>query len=1239
MQIRLLIIALFLSVGGWAQTTQYLLLDWQWSQGKLLLEGQEDLSVKFHLSLDGSGEAEVEFLNPIFIPCSKAETAYLQQHNIDSELLLEIAQGIERKKIKINGSFVPLRVKNGQMEKLIYAELRAIATPQLRKMNGYADHSILNSGNWHKIAVYTDGIHQITYQDLQGLGLDAATVNPQNLRLYGRSGGMLSYLNSVSREDDLQELSIEVIGGDDGFFDEGDYILFYGESPHQWSFGADGRFRHQTHYYSDNTYYFITTDLGAGKRISAVSTLSSANNTITSFDDYIFHESEETNFIKSGRRWYGDKFGVTNSRNFSFSFPNITGEVYLKSGFASNAASPYSSSFSVNATGMSSQVVNIGGVSGSYTYANLGSLENTFNATSSSIQVDVNFSSSSSSGEGWIDYIELNARRQLAMSGSQMIFRDISSVGVGEISEFKISNANSSLKVWEVTDPLSVQLVPGALSSSEYSFILNTDSLREFIAFTGGYRSVTLGGAVSNQDLHGLDEVDMLIVAHPSFWSEAERLADFHRGYDGFTVAIVSPQQIYNEFSAGAQDVSAIRDFIKMLYDRQEEPLQYVLLFGDASYDPKNRISDNTNFIVAYQSDNSHSETNSYITDDFFALLDEEESITSNTPNLPFLDVGIGRFPVKTAEEAKIAVDKVLHYVEEESFGDWRINMCFVGDDNDVTETVHTSQAEQLADYVSATYPQINIDKVYIDAYEQESTPGGQRCPDANRAITEQIEKGVFVMNYTGHGGEVGWAHERILGLDDINSWSNSDKLPLFMTATCEFSRYDDPERTSAGEYVFLKENGGAIALFTTSRVVFTGSNLDLNESFVEQLYEKNEDGTHPRIGDILRRTKNNVTNVSSTNHRNFTLLGDPALCLAYPKYDIVLTTVQDSLQALGKVTISGEVVDDEGELKSDFNGFVYPSVFDKKSTFQTLGQDESPVLEIDLQKSLLFKGKSTVSNGQFTFSFVVPKDINYSYGAGKVSLYAEGNTDVEVFTDAAGYNLDIVIGGTADDYEDDIDGPEVELFMNDTNFVYGGLTDESPSLLAVLFDDNGINTVGNGIGHDMVAVLDEASNNPIVLNDFYESDADSYQSGKVLYPFAMLSEGNHTLRVKVWDVFNNSSEGYTEFLVSESENLSVQNLLNYPNPMVDYTEFYFEHNQAGEVLEVTLEIVSSMGQVVKVIQENVTPNGYRYGPISWNGDGQQGSRLASGFYVYRLLAKAADGEILENSGRLVITK
>ena len=398
-------------------------------------------------------------------------------------------------------------------------------------------------------------------------------------------------------------------------------------------------------------------------------------------------------------------------------------------------------------------------------------------------------------------------------------------------------------------------------------------------------------------------------------------------------------------------------------------------------------------------------------------------------------------------EEAKNAVDKVIAYSASESYGDWRLNMCFVGDDNDEVETVHSLQAEQLADYIALNYPEMNVDKIYLDAYQQESSTGGQRCESANNAISEAINKGMFVVNYTGHGGELGWAHERILEIDDINSWSNKHKLPLFMTATCEFSRYDDPERVSAGEQVFLKENGGAIALLTTSRVVFTGSNLDLNTSFLENLFPQDNE-SFPRLGDVLMRTKNNVVDISNTNHRNFTLLGDPALQLAYPQYDIVLTDVQDSAKALGLVTISGEI-QHNGVKLNKFNGLVYPKVYDKRRDFQTLGQDESPVFVFDLQKNLLFKGKSSVENGEFSFSFIVPKDINYDFGNGKISLYAKGDIQDQL-CDALGHNLDMIVGGTSSEYTEDFEGPQIELFMNDTNFIFGGITDANPSLYAI---------------------------------------------------------------------------------------------------------------------------------------------------------------------------------------------
>ena len=697
-------------------------------------------------------------------------------------------------------------------------------------------------------------------------------------------------------------------------------------------------------------------------------------------------------------------------------------------------------------------------------------------------------------------------------------------------------------------------------------------------------------------------------------------------------VEVVNPKQIFNEFSSGRQDVSAIRDFAKMLYE-QENPLKYLLLFGDASYDPKERLPNNTNYVISYQSANSTNELYSYVSDDFFALLDNEESILSNSANIPFLDIGVGRFPVQTEEEAKIVVDKVISYNSNESYGDWRLNMCFVGDDNDEIETVHSLQAEQLADFIAINHPSYNVDKIYLDAYQQESSTGGQRCASVNNAISDAINKGMFLVNYTGHGGELGWAHERILEIDDINSWRNTNKLPLFMTATCEFSRYDDPDRVSAGEQVFLKENGGAIALLTTSRVVFTGSNLDLNTSFLENIFTDNQDAN--RLGDVLIRTKNNVVDVSNTNHRNFTLLGDPALQLAYPKYNIVLNQIPDSAKALGMVNISGEIQSNGIKLKN-FNGIVYPKVYDKRRDYQTLGQDESPVFVFDLQKNLIFKGKSSVENGEFSFSFIVPKDINYDYGTGKVSLYAKGFVGDKLF-DAYGHNLDIVIGGTSSEYIEDFEGPQIELFMNDTNFVFGGITDNNPSLYAILFDDSGINTVGNGIGHDMLAILDEESANPIVLNDFYESDINSFRRGIINYPFNTLSEGKHTLTARVWDVHNNSSQETLEFVVISSNNLTIQNLLNYPNPVVDYTSFYFDHNQNNEEMSIVLKILDLKGNIVKEIKDNIIPNGYKYGPIQWNGKSDSGAKLKPGVYIFSLFASLKNGEISNNSGRLIL--
>ena len=1236
MNIKFFFTSLFLLVLSisFAQEKEILWLDWSWQNNQILLNNSPKINLEVDLLLQGKSKVSISLANAIYQNCTSNELTQISPDDYGTEPEMTVKQGFERNKTKVLVNIDPFKLENGVLKKMIYAELVISQAPSQRKTTDYKDNSVLNSGSWYKISVVSNGVHRLDYDDLVSLGLDVSNLNPNKISLYGKPGGMLPLDIDDFRYDDLQELPIQVIGAQDNSFDSGDYILFYGQAPDQWTFNQN-QFEFSKHLYDDKTFYFLSLNSENGKRISNFSSNLEPNLTINSFRDFAVHELDEYNFVQSGRTWYGDKFGLVNSRSYDFSFPNLHSEIDLRMTFAARVPSPYSNQFVVSANGLSSETINVPSVSGSYTYAYVKSYNKTFNPSSSNIQLNVSYNTDYTNGEGYIDKIELEGDRQLKMVGNQMNFRSVASVGPSNISQFNLANISSGVQVWDVSNPFQLKNIIGQTNNSTFSFVIETDTLKEFIAFNGGYKSVGLHGSIQNQDLHALSDVDFLIVSHPNFLTQANRLANIHRSHDNLKVVVVTPEQIYNEFSSGSQDVSAIRDFAKMLYDNSTNSLKYLLLFGDASYDPKNRMNQNTNFIISYQSENSRSFIDSYVSDDFFAILDDGENILQNT-SIPFLDIGVGRFPVTTQDQARIVVDKVESYYSSKSQGDWRLRMSFVGDDNDEVETVHTNQAEQLADQVSAQNPLMNIDKLYLDSYEQITSAGGQRCPLLNQAINETMAKGTFLVNYTGHGGELGWAHERILEVSDINSWENANRLPLFMTATCEFSRYDDPERISAGEQVFLKENGGAIALLTTSRVVLTGSNFDMNESFFEQLFPL---GNEPRrLGDILMGTKNNVNNVSSTNHRNFTLLGDPALTLAFPKYDIVLTEVQDSAKALGKVTIKGEV-QFNGQKIEDFNGFVFPSVFDKKSDYQTLQQDESPLIIFDLQKNLLFRGKSSVLNGEFTFSFVVPRDLNYDFGNGKISLYASGTTSSDSLADGAGYNLDMIIGGTADDFEDDIDGPLIDLFMNDTNFESGDITNENPSLLAVLFDENGINTIGNGIGHDVTAILDEASSNPIVLNDFYQSDTDSYQSGQILYPFSSLSEGQHTLSIKVWDVFNNSSQDDIDFVVIKSDQISIQSLLNVPNPVVNYTDFYFEHNQNGSELDIVLQIVDIQGRMVHKTQEKIYPSGFTYGPIRWNGTSEYNHSLLPGTYVYTLIATAENGEISKKSGKLILLK
>jgi hypothetical protein len=1095
--------------------------------------------------------------------------------------------------------------------------------------------------------------------------MNVNSINPRHLTVFGNGGGMLPQPNSAFRHDDLVQNPILVVGEEDGSFDPGDHIVFYGKGPHRWvrDDAVCGGFRHIYNIYDEKAYYYVTADLGPAPRISTVASPDGpVTHNVEHFVDHMFQERDLYNLLKSGRLWMGELFDIQTTQTFDFGISNMRAGSMAHVGvqvYARSLTSPTTFNVRVNSTQLGTMTV--ANVTGGYNRNAAGEfLCAPIQLNSGNTTVTLTYNKGGNpSAQGWLDYITVICSRDLRLAGAQMAFRDTASLGVGNIAEFRVGSATSATRIWETTDPTNVRQMPVTLSGGTATFRAATDSLRQFIAFNGSsYLPVETIGEVPNQNLHGLPQADMVIVAHPDFMSEANRLADFHRSSptNPLSVHVVTPQQVYNEFSSGAQDVTAIRDMMRMFYERStgwDDMPRYLLLFGDASYDYKNRIPGNTNFVPSYQSVESLTPTTSFVSDDYFGLLDPNEGRWNPTDN-DALDIGIGRFPVDFPEEARGVVDKIIRYeninaniTEATSLccgggtsvsPDWRNRITFVADDED--GNTHINQADQLAVLVDTTYRDFNINKIYFDAYVQQSTPGGQRFPEVTRDINNDVNRGVLIMNYTGHGGEVGWAHERVLGLSDINSWTNTDNLAAFVTATCEFARHDDPERVSAGELCLLVPDGGAIALFTTTRLVYSAPNFNLNRNFFFNLLKEQPWG-EPTMGDVIRMTK--VASGGGVNNRNFVLLGDPAQRLSYPLEKAVVVSVNgisvsegiDTLSALQLVTVTGRLETRSGQPMSDFNGIIYPTVFDKPSVVSTLANDPgSSVRTFKLRNNILYKGKASVVNGEFTFQFMVPKDIAYNFGWGRISFYAEG-----MGINASGHFEDFVIGGSYAGAEDDDQGPTIRLFMNDESFVFGGTTDESPVMIALLSDSSGINTVGSGIGHDITTVHNGNTAGTIVLNDFYESDLDSYQSGRVAYPFRNLPEGTHTLRFKAWDVHNNSSEAYTEFVVAESAEMALKHVLNYPNPFTTHTQFMFEHNQACNSLDVMVQVFTISGKLVKTIHRTIMTDGFRGDPIEWDGLDDYGQRIGRGVYVYNLRVTGPDGQKAQKTEKLVVLR
>jgi hypothetical protein len=786
-------------------------------------------------------------------------------------------------------------------------------------------------------------------------------------------------------------------------------------------------------------------------------------------------------------------------------------------------------------------------------------------------------------------------------------------------------------------------------TGNQCSYRWDTDTLHDFILFDAThYYTPRAIEKISNQDLHSSGFPDMIIVTHPDFRSEANRLATFHRDVDGLDVLVTEPQIIYNEFSSGMQDPTAIRDFVRMLYVRagSDSTLfpHYLLLFGDGSYDMKNRLDGNTNFIPTYQTNNSLTPTGSFVSDDFFGLLDDGEG-----PNASGLvDAGVGRLPASTVEEAKVMVDKIFRYCSStdllpassnpsptqiSNFADWRNVLTFIADDED--GNLHLKQAEILVKTVDSLTGVFNTEKLYLDAFQQLKTSSGDWYPDVNDALNNRVMKGALIINYTGHGGETGFAAERILDINDISRWTNYYNLPVFITATCEFSRYDNPEYHSAGEQILMKPDGGGLAMLSTTRVAYAHSNMIINTNILKAAFE--EKASH-RLGDIIRLGK--MMSGTGIYIQNFTLLGDPAVALALPGLRVVTagidgdtnTVTDDTIYAGDEVTVNGFIADKNGLLQPDFNGEIWPIVFDKPALQHTLANDPaSSVASFYSQKDILFKGRISVAQGLFSFTFKVPKDVSFCPGNGRISYYAKS-----LDQDAAGFYNHLEIINTGNAGAGDGLGPNINLYLNDRGFISGGITGSNPIFMADLFDEDGINFFGAGIGHDILAVLDDDYTNPIALNDYYKPYLDDSRQGTVIFPLQELNEGQHHLWFRAWDVLDYSSESSLTFIVRENNDLSLNHVRVFPNPFSEKTTFCLDRNTTAGKQWIKISIKTTDGRVIWDVERQFSYDQQPTVCIEWDGTASNGKPVPQGLYIYTLCLTDETGAFEQFSGKII---
>ena len=1104
----------------------------------------------------------------------------------------------------------------------------------------YAEQSALSKDKWVRVSVSHTGVYQLTDTDLRRMGFS----NPAQVGIYGFGGNMLSESFAKPHIDDIHELGV--------WRDEAKKrTLFYARGPISWE-AKDGKFKHRTNPYSTKGYYFLKQKTEAPKAMTGQSSGQNSDKTITSFDSYALHEVDEVNLGATGRMMYGESFLYTPSQQFSLTTPGIKEieqEAKLDLSFVTNATSA-GAKLSVT---ISDDVINKTASFSQDSYllgAEINIAHDFVPASENSTSVRVRFDKNGALVKtARLDYIRVNYQQKLKNTDFFVGFRSLESEQNTLMYKFDIQGKPKNLQVWDVTSADNHKSQELIEDEGKMAFVASETGLKEYVLVNTSsiFPDADFVGKVDNQNLHALPQTDMVIIVQPELRQQAERLADYRRKHDSLHVTLVSPQEIYNEFSSATPDATAYRLFMKMFYDRsatQGKAPRYLLLFGDGANDNRGMNSALwtkamlKNSLLTYQSEYSLNETESYVCDDYFGFLDDNEGgkLDSRgllTINSDVLDIGIGRLPVRDEKEARQVVDKVIKYSDNEVWGNWKNQLCFMGDDGD--HNVHMDHAEDMVSLLKKEGQNgFNIKKIYFDSYKLENSSLGYTYPDVRKELLHQLQQGALLLNYSGHGSTTSIAHERVFLMSDAVNLSMR-RLPIWVTATCDFSRYDHPT-TSIGEELLLNPKGGGVALFTTSRVVYTDGSKRINTNLLKVLFSKNPDGTRLRLGDVLKESKKAYgIDYSKPNKLNYSLLGDPSMMMSYPGHNVRITHINGKevsqepvlIKALSEVTFRGEILKvGSEEVDTNFDGIVFPTVFDSEEEITTLdNKDTGESFVFKDRNRRLFVGNDSVSKGVFEFSFIMPKDISYSNDYGMLNIYAHDDNGSE----AQGYFDNFKIGGTADEVMTDTIGPRITgIYLNNDSFKSGMAVNSTPFLIAYLEDESGINTSGAAIGHDLTATITKNGNTVAryVLNTYFQTDAGNSSNGVVRFSIPELANGKYELHLKAWDLFNNSSQKTVSFEIKSSIKPQIYDLRAKVNPVRDHAEFLLTHNRPESNMSMTIQVYTQMGQLVWEEKLNGSSEYMTDLPITWDLRSFSQTRVAPGIYIYRA-SISSDGE------------